>query len=1453
MAIVMAAAMTGCEDKNLVPPGSVDYEDPALSRGTTFAAGTTSGLVQNDDGTWTATKRVPLVGMGRVLNCVSTSVASVGALDSGESDALTDLDLTNTYNPKNAVIGAEVATNQAISVKDLYHVYAPNQVVGFVLKAMESSVLTLDVLKSFWVDVRLNGETVESKVVVNSTGVLDLTVGGIAGGNAENQMVIEFTPTAGKFDEVRLGYSGVSASVWDQLNVFYAYVGENPIIPAVNAGTGNTSSPLKESEAYFDNNVDYWKSESSYAKVSLKKLIDSNLSNGIEIGTISNLFQPHMAVDFGRDVPAGTEVGWYVTGGSLLSLGIGSSVKVTTFDSSGNSLENYSYTDVLNLGLVSGESNYISFVTTKPCRRIKLGFYGVKVDLGAKVVHYAWVREPAEIDESSYYSVGDVTVYNPNYKFVQPTEGSVSYSLKSKQTGSEAKVMGNGIYGMNFSGPYEVVATYTTPSGDILTYEFTVTRAINETKLCEADALVNPYVSETDKTLQKIYQLYVPDGFDGLRILGIDLEQKGTDNNLVDPDLTNYVTYTTATEITLAANKALFGIKRIDGNTINPGEKNLRVGIVVDNNSDILKADVLKFFQIKLLMGDKEVEKGVAMGAVSVSLAKINDSQTLTRLSINTNQDFDRVELYCIEPVSINLGTSFSIYYAFAEDMARDCSNPGTDCMQMIANNNFGATVGVETVGGVSVAGVVTDMGYIVDADMTTYGKIVNTVSVGTVTNVNVKFNTIHATADAPQEVGFVLNNAVDILQLIGVTEVRAYYQGTEVASNTSWGILDLELTSDKCFFPLEVDTDFDELQLVVGNGITLGEGLQVCGAYIKPDLDGDGLLDCIGDFVESSLTNLTIAEHVCLGTYPAISVLGAQTDFTYYLRFVGGVNNKDVSWPVRVNDEGYLLIKYTVNGETTDNSANYIAFMNNVENVGEYAVRLTSMQNDTDGDATVFSLHPLYTTWKGSKDTEWNDWDNWDYGVPWTCTNVIIPSPGKQSTVSMVGYPELGSGAYYCQDIHFEPGGVIKGQHKLNHLGDVYVDNTITSGDYRLVSAPLQYMYTGDMFIKSDRDWKLDGDWSNGKWNAYTTDASNNNIQLLVSGYKYFTDIEESVYPEHRVEPIIYQRFWSKMVENVGMSRASNLVSSNVLFADWSRSFNAVATRYVIGQGYAMRAGDANYPTETTTYNLHYPKLHTPYHYYSPTGTLLEQIPAEKVARGTQSKFLVDYKGWQSSIELTRMDSGDMFIFGNPLMAYIDIAQLLSANGLTTAYIYSENGSYDPVNTGTIAPMTAVFLAATSESTSFNLKLTEDMTRTTEVACKWVDSEPSSQSMRIVARKNGISSKCLVAFGGKDEYHPREDIKLLLDGDVTPQIAVFTVGEDKSLSIQHINAAKKIPLGIYVESAGSVELSFSTQNSAWQQWWLVDSLTGREYPLQGSVALDDVSTCDDRFYLVAP
>ena len=95
------------------------------------------------------------------------------------------------------------------------------------------------------------------------------------------------------------------------------------MIPAVNNGN-----------AYFNNKVTS-PYEGSYVSASRDKLIDDDLSNGIELGTVSKLFQPHMSVNFGRDVPEGSEVGFYVTAASALNLGVGQSILVRTFDENG--------------------------------------------------------------------------------------------------------------------------------------------------------------------------------------------------------------------------------------------------------------------------------------------------------------------------------------------------------------------------------------------------------------------------------------------------------------------------------------------------------------------------------------------------------------------------------------------------------------------------------------------------------------------------------------------------------------------------------------------------------------------------------------------------------------------------------------------------------------------------------------------------------------------------------------------------------------------------------------------------------------------------------------------------------------------------------------------------------------------------------------------------------------
>lgn len=126
---------------------------------------------------------------------------------------------------------------------------------------------------------------------------MDLGLGNISGGG-ENQTFLVEAEFSKPFDEIRIGVNGIELSAIQELGIYYAYVGENPIIPAVNDGN-----------SYFNNQVTA-PYEGSYIQSSLNKLIDDKLTNGIEIGLVSALFQPHMSVNFGKDVPTGSEVGF---------------------------------------------------------------------------------------------------------------------------------------------------------------------------------------------------------------------------------------------------------------------------------------------------------------------------------------------------------------------------------------------------------------------------------------------------------------------------------------------------------------------------------------------------------------------------------------------------------------------------------------------------------------------------------------------------------------------------------------------------------------------------------------------------------------------------------------------------------------------------------------------------------------------------------------------------------------------------------------------------------------------------------------------------------------------------------------------------------------------------------------------------------------------------------------
>lgn len=1260
-------ATSSCRDEDW-------FSAPGAGAGVSRASSddATSGLVLQSDGTWKATRRVPLVGMGRVVDNCNAALVTVGNLKENAS-VLVDNDLTNSFSGQ-SIVGANVVADAIVSIRDLNYVYSGGQKVGFLCKNLNNQVLNLSVLKGFWVNTYLKGELKDHKLFTDATSVLDLGLGNIAGGADSLTFAVEINATQ-PFDEVRIGGTGVTADVLSSLSIYYAYVGENPMIPAI------------KSSSYFSDGTGV-SAEGPYFDISLKRLTDDNLDNGIEMGTVSNLFQPHVAVNFGKEIPAGDEVGFYVTAGSVLDLGVGKTILIKTYDKEGNEVERYSYTKAVALSLLGGGKYIYSLTTSKPCWKVQIDFLGVNVDLGSAIIHYAFVREKTTLDASSLFAVSNVTVYNPNYRFADPTTGTITnYELLEQPQQSSGKITktdyGWYIKGMNIPGDYKIRAHYKAEDGSEYTKDFKVTRLQKQILSC-AKELVNG-------DNENVYTASFPSGFEAQ--IGAS-NTKGYPSYLVDSNLENCLEFDKGLKISLAGDQGLVEVEASSSSGgINPENKNIRVGFVVNKSKGVLNLSLLKFLRIKLYDNNGAVvTSGLAHDNNGVSLGLIKDSKNKARLTINTTSNFYKVALYCTGGIEVDLGDVLQVYYAFTEDAENsDCGNPGEECMQMIGNSNYGAKVTVPIASGASVASMVYDLSNAVDDDINSRAVVAGPVQLGAATTVIADFNTIKAN----QEVGFILSNltAVANAEIIEFVEIRAY-NGDKVVlkANEKGSGIDLNVagSGDRFYYSVTPPEDFNRLELIFGEGISIKEFF-INGIYIRPT-DENGVEECVEDEV---LTNISKAyadaKDICQGENPNIRVEGGQTGKTYSMEIHGiGTNNSSynsgkINVQINATDHpGYLSF---VNSKGAVDTSSEDEFWANLP-AGEYAVTIydgTEVQVNLDA---AFNVHPHETTWKtNATSKDWNDYDNWSNGAPYECTNVILPSGCTQ-------YPELvEGGSYYCNNIHFEDGAELVGQTHLHYSGIVTIDKKISKvGSYILMSAPLKGMVTGDMFIPSSTDLTT--------WNTWRTTVDN---EIHTN---YFSAVQTS-YPENRSNPLIYQRFFSKAVYNAVMTRAAEtdpLIAGKE--ADWSRSFNAVNTPYNLGQGFALKLEKGN--STASEFVLHFPKSFTTYNYYALGGTT--SLQTGSVARSDNSgKFMVDKVPCE--IDLERKDEGTDFLFGNPFVAHIDIAAFLAGNQTTVEKLQVFNGtSFVDATTGTISPMDAVLLVAKDKGNGLTIELTDKM-----------------------------------------------------------------------------------------------------------------------------------------------
>lgn len=1423
LAALLTVVFYSCRDEDLLP--SVQSFEQG---GTRAEAASTSGLDVVQDATYGATYkpncRVPLVGEGRVINQITKNLVGVLSNSDNKLEYLVDKNLDNFVSLKGL---AEVNAGLPIlSVKDVNRVYydSSNVIkVGFLYKD-PGGLLSLDVLKGFWVKTYLKGEEQDGSSTSGSGEnfqLLNLNLLNVSGGLSE----ISFT-TKKPFDEVRIGCASIDVDVLSGLEFYYAFVGENP-----------KKIAAKEHE-YPDAKQE--RPSTNITDLLGRNLVDSDISNGPTCELLSGLVGGGLTcrVDFGATIPVGSEVGYYTKGGGLASISLGAT-KLNAYDTGDNNPQSINTEGGIGVSaLVGGAREFSMILTKKDTRRLELDLpSGINL-LSAVQVHYAYSRDPVEIDVSSYFTIGNDTISTDYYNLPTPSEGTVIYSLISSPNGvTSPEISGNHITGMTVNGDYVVKAVYTREEKEI-SWSYAV---IHRNKK-EAEAGCNTMMINTSGN-EGQYTVVESSGSQG----GISLFNKiNNRQNLVDGDYTNYAEATNV--LSLIQFGSLAGVHSSQDIALQGGGKT-RVGFVMQTNNQLLGADVLKFFFIRLYKDGKEVFSGLTAENDAVGVGLVGNDGSKLRFYVETDKTFDQVELWTAGLLNVNLNT-FRLYYAFYEPTTcEEYAGTSEACMEMITAQKHGATINyAETKfsSAASVGATMNNLSYVIDNSQQTAASIVTGVSLISRSTVAVKFNSIRG----GQPVGAILRTPGYVLNasVLQNVAIAAYNGGQAVASeSTSGGLASIEVISDAGLAYMEVTPlqDYDEVRISFPSLADALKTIWLSGFYIRPDANGNGIPDCAEELEvqgEIDIVYRDITEHVCVGktTYLGnvrISVdakpelLGTELTFTCY-PYNGNGQKIEQEAALQQDNNGYFF-KLSLP-------------------VGDYSISGLSTYNGLRAQ-----IHPLKTTWKrNALDTDWNNWSNWTDGSPWGCTKVVIPAGAtRYPNLNAWGSVDKFYGGNYCANIHFEPGAAVLNTQYLEY-DCAYVEMEVQSGMYHMISTPLHGMVTGDMFVSPEMP-------------------------------AYFTPLNGAAYREVRHNPVVRQKMYSRAVTTATSGTDPN--GTVVATADWSRTFNAVAQPYEQAQGIKMMVGN----DWGTSYRLRFPKAYTEYNYYTLSGGWVKKETLPEGARNMNGKFAYEVIGFNPenagssfTFELRNEEQGaTCFVAGNPFMSYLDIKTFLTENKQSVQAIriidsenifggkeglvrisLGENGdlSFDVAGeqSNTIAPLQAFYVEVSGDyaSDNVNITYTSNMfvqpSASTATRSSRSASVPTAGEMKISAVSGNSVSSCslLRSAGASDAYNAKEDIVSLIDEDFMPKVKVYTVADKRALDIQKMSNATRVGLGFMVKD-GSQQTEFTLDyGSNWKGWTLVDKQTGKRYLLDGTsltVNAGAMKSNDGRFYLV--
>lgn len=633
-----------------------------------------------------------------------------------------------------------------------------------------------------------------------------------------------------------------------------------------------------------------------------EKLYDENLTNSVfnNIGSVEVRATP---TDGQEVFPAGTEIGFKYKVKDGLSLGLGAYTKITLYskdyktDPLGikHDIETENNTvnvDVLNLGVIKDkEDAEVVIKSTKPFSKAKLTFGGGKLELGATMVNYAFVRMAPDL-ATHHCPIEATASHNVcgcenEYQLTHNASVPVKWSLESQPADSKISLdaqtgMVTNIY---VPGDYTFMAT----ADDGCTETTTIHYAPYYNPAEHGVTLLVNNKNETEK-----YALSDNKGGSLIQIFG------GTENanKILTSDLTDFAS--TKPGVKIAANTGIIGVKSVDGSNLAKNvatDHAMKVGFVVSSTATGLSADALKFYNIQLLKNGNKVEGGVTTHWNGISAGLIGSEKTEKgRLSIDVpaGTDFDEIVLYSSGLLSANLD-KLNVYYAYVSDETMEnAANNALYGAEIVSVDNTDASIDLAKTNFASVATIgsgLTNISNLIDNDMNTYmtfplGVDLNgaavMVNVGKIVNKQ-QNNVTRAAAAEQNKQGQKIVLATNQLtlglgvDLIKVLKVSTYLDDAEEPQEvlTDWKVLGADVigTGGKGYVSLVTTKPFNKLKIEQVSPVKVANTLQIGGIALTSNINEDGTsTDCPEEFLvldedetlddNRSLTKATMVFH---------------------------------------------------------------------------------------------------------------------------------------------------------------------------------------------------------------------------------------------------------------------------------------------------------------------------------------------------------------------------------------------------------------------------------------------------------------------------------------------------------------------------------------------------------------------------------------------------------------